>query len=140
MKAIKSRLAVIGTEFSQNLLADERSWYMELSDDDLEGSARVFNRGEQKCSVPRRVLASPIVTLSRSIIVPFLQFSPQRDLRERPMRHGRRAGRNDGATDNRALAAEMLALRQEMAELLGYHDFASFKLETEMAKTPENVS
>ena len=39
MKVIKSRLAVIGTEFSQNLLADERSWYMELSDDDLEGSA-----------------------------------------------------------------------------------------------------
>jgi peptidyl-dipeptidase Dcp len=138
MKAIKSRLAVIGTEFSQNLLADERSWYMELSDDDLEGLPE-FLIAASKNAAAEKGLTSPIVTLSRSIMTPFLQFSPQRDLRARAYAAWAARGANDGETDNRALAAEMLALRKEMADLLGYDDFASFKLETEMAKTPGNV-
>ena len=138
MKAIKSRLAVIGTEFSQNLLADERSWYMELSDDDLEGLPE-FLIAASKNAGAEKGLTSPIVTLSRSIITPFLQFSPQRDLRARAYAAWAARGANDGETDNRALAGEMLALRKEMADLLGYDDFASFKLETEMAKTPGNV-
>jgi peptidyl-dipeptidase Dcp len=138
MKVIKSRLAVIGTQFSQNLLADERSWYMELSDDDLEGLPE-FLIAASKNAGAEKGLASPIVTLSRSIMTPFLQFSPRRDLRARAYAAWAARGANDGATDNRALAAEMLALRKEMADLLGYEDFASFKLETEMAKTPENV-
>ena len=138
MKAIKSRLAVIGTEFSQNLLADERSWYMELSDDDLEGLPE-FLIAASKNAGAEKGLTSPIVTLSRSIITPFLQFSPQRDLRARAYAAWAARGANDGETDNRALAGEMLALRKEMADLVGYDDFASFKLETEMAKTPGNV-
>ena len=46
---------------------------------------------------------------------------------------------NGGETDNRAVAAEILALRAERAQLLGYPDFAVFKLEPEMAKTPAAV-
>ena len=138
MKAIKSRLAVIGTEFSQNLLSDERSWYMALSEEDLEGLP-AFLIAAAKSAGAEKDLASPIVTLSRSIMTPFLQFSPRRDLRARAYAAWAARGANDGATDNRELAVEMLALRKEMADLLGYDDFASFKLETEMAKTPGNV-
>ena len=138
MKAIKSRLAVIGTEFSQNLLSDERSWYMALSEEDLEGLP-AFLIAAAKSAGAEKNLASPIVTLSRSIMTPFLQFSPRRDLRARAYAAWAARGANDGATDNRELAVEMLALRKEMADLLGYDDFASFKLETEMAKTPGNV-
>ena len=138
MKAIKSRLAVIGTEFSQNLLSDERSWYMALSEEDLEGLP-AFLIAAAKSAGAEKDLASPIVTLSRSIMTPFLQFSPRRDLRARAYAAWAARGANDGATDNRELAVEMLALRKELADLLGYDDFASFKLETEMAKTPGNV-
>ena len=138
MKAIKSRLAVIGTEFSQNLLSDERCWYMALSEEDLEGLP-AFLIAAAKSAGAEKDLASPIVTLSRSIMTPFLQFSPRRDLRARAYTAWAARGANDGATDNRKLAVEMLALRKEMADLLGYDDFASFKLETEMAKTPGNV-
>ena len=138
MKVIKSRLAVIGTEFSQNLLSDERSWYMALSEEDLEGLP-AFLIAAAKSAGAEKDLASPIVTLSRSIMTPFLQFSPRRDLRARAYAAWAARGANDGATDNRELAVEMLALRKEMADLLGYDDFASFKLETEMAKTPGNV-
>ena len=79
------------------------------------------------------------MTLSRSLIVPFLQFSPRRDLREKAFRAWVARGENGGATDNRAVVAETLALREERARLLGYPDFASYKLEPEMAGTPGAV-
>ena len=76
------------------------------------------------------------MTLSRSLIVPFLTFSPRRDLRERAFRAWVARGETGGETDNRAIVAETLALREERARLLGYPDFAAYKLEPEMAKTP----
>ncbi len=78
-----------------------------------------------------------MITLSRSLIVPFLTFSPRRDLREKAMAAWLARGANGGASDNRPVIAEILRLRAERARLLGYPDFAAFKLETEMAKTPE---
>ncbi|MGX9351197.1 M3 family metallopeptidase [Shimia sp. W99] len=138
MQEIKGRLAVLGTEFTQNLLADEREWFMELTEADLEGlpgfvvdAAR--SAGEEKGA------GGPVVTLSRSLIVPFLQFSPRRDLREKVFQAWGARGANGGETDNRAIAAEILALREERAKLLGYDTFADYKLETEMAKTPGAV-
>ena len=138
MKEIKERLAVLGTEFSQNLLADERDWHMQLSDSDMEGLPD-FLTAAAKAAGSEKGVEGAIITLSRSLVVPFMQFSPRRDLRERAYKAWAARGANGGATDNRDLAREMLALRQEMAKLLGYPDFASFKLETEMAKTPGNV-
>ena len=138
MKEIKERLAVLGTEFSQNLLADERDWHMQLSDSDMEGLPE-FLTAAAKAAGSEKGVEEAIITLSRSLVVPFMQFSPRRDLRARAYKAWAARGANGGATDNRDLAREMLALRQEMAKLLGYLDFASFKLETEMAKTPGNV-
>ena len=138
MKEIKERLAVLGTEFSQNLLADERDWQMQLSDSDMEGLPE-FLKAAAKAAGSEKGVDGAIITLSRSLVVPFMQFSPRRDLRERAYKAWAARGANGGATDNREPAREMLALRQEMATLLGYQDFASFKLETEMAKTPGHV-
>ncbi|MEW9921221.1 M3 family metallopeptidase [Marimonas sp. MJW-29] len=138
MKEIKARLAVLGTEFTQNLLADEREWFMELSEDDLEGLPD-FVIDAARAAGEEKGAAGPVVTLSRSLIVPFLQFSPRRDLRERAFKAWEARGANGGKTDNRAIAAEILALREERAKLLGYENFAAYKLETEMAKTPEAV-
>ena len=73
------------------------------------------------------------------MIVPFLQFSPRRDLREKAFLAWQARGANGGETDNREIAAEILALRQERAQLLGYKNFAAYKLETEMAKNPAAV-
>jgi peptidyl-dipeptidase Dcp len=138
MKEIKARLAVLGTEFTQNLLSDERSWFMPLDEADLEGLpafvvASACAAGEEKDA------GGPVVTLSRSLIVPFLQFSPRRDLRETAFLAWEARGANGGTTDNRAIAAETLMLREERAKLLGYENFSAFKLETEMAQTPEAV-
>ncbi|MGB3146628.1 MAG: M3 family metallopeptidase, partial [Paracoccaceae bacterium] len=138
MGAIKERLAVLTTQFSQNLLADERGWTMALSESDLEGLPD-FVRRAAAAAAAERDLTGHILTLSRSLVVPFLQFSPRRDLREKVYRAWVARGQTGGVTDNRAIAAEILALRQERAQLLGYPNFASYKLEAEMAGTPQAV-
>lgn len=134
LRDVKSRLSVLGTDFTQNLLADERSWSMALSEEDLDGlpdfvvaTARAAGDGK------------PVVTLSRSLIVPFLQFSPRRDLRKTAYEAWVARGENGGETDNRGIAAETLKLREQRAQLLGYDTFADYKLETEMAGTPGAV-
>ncbi len=138
MQEIKARLATLGTQFTQNLLADERSWFLELSEDDLEGLP-AFVVDAARAAGAEKGCDGPVVTLSRSLITPFLQFSPRRALREKAFRAWAARGANGGDTDNLAIAAEILALRQERARLLGYDSFAAYKLETEMAGTPEAV-
>ena len=138
MTAVKSRLAVLGTEFTQNLLADERDWFMELAPADLAGLPD-FVIASAKAAAAERGFAGHVVTLNRSLIVPFLQFSSRRDLRQRAYLAWVARGANGNAFDNRAIAAETLALRQERAQLLGYPDFAAYKLETEMAGNPAAV-
>ena len=135
---VKSRLAVLGTQFTQNLLADERDWFMALSEDDLAGLPDFVVSAAREAG-REKGQAGPVVTLSRSLIVPFLQFSPRRDLRELAYRAWTARGANGGDSDNRALTAEILALRAERATLLGYESFAAYKLETEMAGSPKAV-
>ncbi|MEP3035967.1 MAG: M3 family metallopeptidase, partial [Pseudoruegeria sp.] len=138
LKDVKERLAVLGTEFTQNLLKDEADWYMELSEADLEGLPG-FVLAAAKAAADEKGVEGHVVTLSRSLIVPFLQFSPRRDLREKAFKAWEARGANGGDTDNLAITSETLSLRQERANLLGYDTFSDFKLETEMAKTPEAV-
>ena len=80
-----------------------------------------------------------VITLSRSSVEPFLQASSRRDLREKAFRAWVARGDNNNATDNKALIAETVALRAERARLLGYKNFAEYRLDDAMAKTPEAV-
>ncbi|WP_299984572.1 M3 family metallopeptidase [uncultured Ruegeria sp.] len=138
MQAIKARLASLGTSFTQNLLADEREWFLDLTEEDLQGLPD-FVVDTARTAGQEKGADGPVVTLSRSLIVPFLQFSPRRDLREKAYRAWTARGANGGETDNREISAEILALREERAKLLGYSNFANYKLETEMAQTPDRV-
>ncbi|WP_209509643.1 M3 family metallopeptidase [Ruegeria sp. HKCCE4150] len=138
MQEIKSRLASLGTSFTQNLLADERDWFMDLTEEDLQGLPDFVLDAARAAGLEKEA-QGPVVTLSRSLIVPFLQFSPRRDLREKAYRAWAARGANGGDTDNRDIAAEILGLREQRAKLLGYDSFADYKLETEMARTPDRV-
>ena len=135
---VKARLAVLGTEFSQNILAEERGWFMDLAEDELEGLPQ-FLIDAARAAGAEKGRAGPVITTSRSLIVPFLQFSPRRALREKAYEAWVARGANGNAQDNRTIAAEILKLRAERAALLGYPSFAAFKLEPEMAKTPDAV-
>jgi peptidyl-dipeptidase Dcp len=135
--AIQQRLAKLGTNFSQNVLKDETDWTMALTRDDLGGLPDFLvsaAAGEAKS----RAQHGYVITLLRSSVEPFLVFSDRRDLRETAFKAWSSRG-DRGATDNKPLVKEMLALRSEYAGLLGYPDFAAMKLSDSMAKTADNA-
>jgi peptidyl-dipeptidase Dcp len=134
---IGARLAALGTQFSQNVLADENSFALVLeTEDELQGLPDGM-RSAAAAEARRRGLDGKFAfTLARSSIEPFLQMSQRRDLREKIFRAFVARGESGGPTDNRAIAAEMVALRAELARLLGYESFAHFRLADTMAKTP----
>lgn len=142
MAAIRERLAVLSTDFGQNVLTDERDFTMAVADDRLAGLPDWLLRA-MRAAARERGLPGQIVTLNRSLIVPFLEYAEDRALRETAWRAWTARGDGSGAggakTDNRPIAAEILALRHERATLLGYADFASYKLEPEMAGNAGNV-
>jgi len=140
MSEITQKLATLGTSFSQNILADENSWELVLENDaDLVGLPDFLISAAASAATERGHDGKHVITLSRSLIEPFLQFSDRRDLRETAFRAWSSRGENGGETDNREIIAETLALREERAKLLGFKSFADFKLDDQMAKTPEAV-
>lgn len=140
LSAINERLAGLGAQFGQNVLADEKDWSLLLSDvADLEGLPDFLKDAMAAAARERGAEGKYAVTLSRSIIEPFLTFSSRRDLREQAFRAWVARGINGGATDNREIVRETLALRAEKAGLLGYENYAALKLDNTMAKTPEAV-
>ena len=139
LAAIGERLAVLGTRFGQNVLADEQSYSLVLAgDDDLAGLPDFLLAASHEAAISRGV-AGHVITLSRSSIEPFLQYSTRRDLREQAFGAWTRRGETGGPTDNRAIVSEMVQLRAERAQLLGYPTFAHFRLDDTMAKTPDNA-
>lgn len=134
------RLASLGTAFSQNVLADERDFELPLDGEhDLDGLPQTVRDAAAQAAAERGKPGRHLLTLSRSLIVPFLQFSSRRDLRDKAYAAWIRRGENGDAHDNRAIVAEMVRLRAERAALLGYRTFAHYKLDDTMAKTPEAV-
>ncbi|WP_284154997.1 M3 family metallopeptidase [Algicella marina] len=138
LTSIMAELSKLGTEFSQNVQQDEEEWCMLLADDELAGLPD-FVVSSTEAAAAERGETGRVVTLSRSLIVPFLESSHRRDLREKAYKAWVARGRNGDANDNRDIVRRILELRQERAKILGYESFSDFKLETEMAKTPETV-
>ena len=140
LAAINERLAGLGTQFSQNVLKDESSYALFIADEaGLAGLPEFVKAAMARAAADRGKPGQHAVTLSRSIIEPFLTFSTRRDLREEAFIAWSKRGENGGESDNRAIVAEMVKLRAEKAKLLGYPTFAHFKLDDAMAKTPEHV-
>jgi peptidyl-dipeptidase Dcp len=137
---INARLATLGTIFSQNVLADEQGYALVLDGEDDLGGLPDFVRAAAGAAAEERGLAGKhVITISRSSVEPFLQFSARRDLREKVFRAWIARGDGGGPNDNKAVIAEMVALRAERARLLGYASFAHYRLDDTMAKTPDAV-
>ena len=135
---IAARMSELGTQFSQNLLADESGFLLPLdAEDDRAGLPDFLLASTADAAKERGGEHSHVVTLSRSLIEPFLVSSTRRDLRERAYEAWIRRGEGGGATDNRGIIREIVALRAERARLLGFPSFAHFKLDDTMAATPD---
>lgn len=133
--AVVQELAAQCTAFSQNVLADENSFLLELKGEaDLAGLPD-FLREATRTAAEQRGLGTGryAVSLSPSLAEPFLTFSTRRDLREALWRARSTRGAHEGASDNRPVAARIMALRQEQAQLLGYASYADYELADRMA-------
>jgi peptidyl-dipeptidase Dcp len=137
LAAINERLASLGTQFGQNVLSDEKSFVMVLEESDLAGLPDFAMAAARAAADDRGHPGKYVITLARSSVETFLQFSSRRDLREKAFQAWIARGENGGETDNRTLIAEMVALRAERAKLLGFANFADYRLDDQMAKTPQ---
>jgi peptidyl-dipeptidase Dcp len=137
--AINERLAHLATSFSHHLLGDEQDWTLELGEGDLAGLPDSFVAAARAAAAERGLPGKMVVTLSRSSVEPFLKESSRRDLREKVYKAFIARGDNGNDNDNNAIIREVLKLREERANILGYPSFAAYRLDDSMAKTPQAV-
>jgi len=137
--AIDQRLAELHTQFGNNVLADEEGYVLYLTQDQLSGLPDSFVQAAAAGATERGHEGEYAITNTRSSMDPFLAFSDERDLREKVWRTYYSRGDNGDEHDNNALIPEILQLRNERVQLLGYDNYAQWRLENRMAKTPERA-
>ena len=136
---INQELATLHTKFANNVLADEENYVLYLTEDQLGGLPQSFIDAAAGAATERGEDGKFVVTNTRSSMSPFLTYSTERDLREKVWRTYYSRGDNGDEFDNNAIIAEILKLRDERVELLGYDNYAQWRLENRMAKTPERA-
>ncbi|MBL8520008.1 MAG: M3 family metallopeptidase [Betaproteobacteria bacterium] len=142
--AITERLAALTTLFAQNVLADESGFQLVLRGPaELAGLPPFLVAAAKEAAVERAITDADahVITLSRSLVVPFLTFSTRRDLREKAYRAWTSRGEGLSGADkaNAPLIREIMALRHEQATLLGYPNYAAYATDDTMARSPEAV-
>ena len=135
MAAISERLASLHTLFGQHVLHDERDWQLVLDETDLDGLPEFARAAAAQAGEERGISGRYALTLSRSAVESFLTFSSRRDLRRTVWEAWSARGAHNGASDNAPIIGEILALRAEQGRLLGYENFADYRLDDTMAKT-----
>lgn len=135
---INKRLASLFTDFSQNVLADERGYVTWITDRaDLKGLPESVIAGMASAAEERDRADAWAVTNTRSSMEPFLTYADNRKLREQVWRNYYTRGEHGDDHDNLGIIAEILRLRARRAKLLGYETHAHWRVERQMAKTPE---
>jgi peptidyl-dipeptidase Dcp len=140
LSELNQQLASLRTRFNQNILAEEGTQMVLLeSEADLAGLSPGLREQAAAAAASRGKTGQWAVLNTRSSTDPFLTFSTRRDLREKVWRMFIMRGDNGDAHDNNAVITEILRLRAQKAKLLGYPSWAHWKLEDQMAKTPERA-
>ncbi len=140
LSAINQRLASLFTTFSQNVLADETDYALVLDKPaDLAGLPEPLRAAAAEAAAGRGEKGKWAILNTRSSMEPFLTYSERRDLREKVWRTYYSRGDHNDKHDNKAIISEILKLRAERALLLGYPTHAAWRLEDQMAKTPERA-
>jgi peptidyl-dipeptidase Dcp len=137
---IAQELSTLTTQFTQNVLADESSYELSLQPEDLAGLPDSVVSSTAQAAADRGKAGQHIVTLSRSVVVPFLTSSPRRDLRQKAWQAWVQRGQLSPERDNLKIAQQILGLRHELAALHGLANYADFALRDTMAQRPSAVS
>ncbi|WP_010182383.1 M3 family metallopeptidase [Aquimarina agarilytica] len=137
--AINKELSGLYTQFSANVLADEEGYVTYINKDQLGGLSDPLVKAYAKAAKDRGKEESYAVTNTRSSMDPFLTYATERELRKKVWTTYYSRGDNGDAKDNNQIIAKILKLRKERVGLLGYKNYAEWRLQDRMAKTPENA-
>lgn len=137
--AINEELSTLYTQFSNNVLADEENYVVYLSEDELGGLPDSFIKAAAKAATDLGQEGKYAITNTRSSMDQFLTYSDLRALREKVWKNYYSRGDNEDEFDNKAIIAQILKLRNERVGLLGYENYAEWRLQNRMAKTPEKA-
>ncbi len=136
---INKRLAELHTKFANNVLHDEEEYVVYFDEDEAGGLPADFLAAAKSAAEEKPGEGEYAVTNTRSSMDPFLTFADNRDLRRQVWEMYYSRGDHGDEYDNNELIAEILQLRDERVKLLGYENYASWRLQNRMAKTPENA-
>ncbi len=136
---INKELAKLYTDFSNNILHDEENYVTFLNENQLSGLSDSFIKSAKKTAEEQEKPDQYAIVNSRSSMDPFLTYSDERKLRKQVWENYYYRGDNTDKYDNNALIKEILKLRDERVKLMGYDNFAEWRLQDRMAKNPENA-
>ncbi|MDM7862276.1 M3 family metallopeptidase [Alteromonas sp. ASW11-36] len=136
---INQELSKLSTQFSNNVLADEENYVLYLTADQLDGLPESFVSASAAAATQRGNEGKYAITNTRSSMDPFLTYSTNRELREQVWNTYYNRGDNGDEFDNNAIIKQLLTLRHERVQLLGFENYAQWRLQDRMAKTPENA-
>lgn len=140
---LQQQLAELSTLFSNNVLDATQAWFKHIEDVALLDGVPEGVLDSLRSQAQQRQLPGYVVSLDLPLYLPIMQYANDRALRqELYTAYTTRAsdlGPNAGKWDNSELMVQILALRNEMAALLGYQNYAQLSLATKMAESPEQV-
>ena len=141
LRQINAELSLLSVNFGQNILVDTNGFEMLIDKkDDLVGLPESIVQAAAETAKSKGHDGKWLFTIHNSSVMPFLQYSANRALREKMYKAYKNRGNNGGANDNNENAIKLANLRLEKAQILGYETFAHYALEETMAKTPEKVT
>jgi len=140
LREINKELSLLSLKFGENILKENNAFEMIIENkENLAGLPQSAIIGAEEAAKERGQEGKWVFTLHKPSMIPFLQYSEKRELREKIFKAYINRGNNNDELDNKNTLSKIAALRVEKANLLGYDTHADFVLENNMAKKPENV-
>jgi peptidyl-dipeptidase Dcp len=140
LKKINQELAMLSLKYGENLLAENNGFKLVIENkDDLIGLPDGIIAAAADQAKKEGMEGKWVFTLQKPSWIPFLTYSPKRELREKIYKAYLSMGNNNNEFDNKETIKKIIELRNQRAKILGYTNFAEFAIDDNMAKTPQNV-
>ena len=140
IREIDAKLSMLTLQFGNNVLAETNNYKLFLEDEkDLSGLTESVRSAASEAAAHAGQEGKWLITLHKPSWMPFLQYAKNRQLREEVYRVMFMRGDNGNEYDNKEIIKEILALRLERSNMLGYETYADYAFTDRMAKEPENV-
>lgn len=140
LKKVNQELSSLEVKYEQNVLAETNDYKLIIENkDDLKGLPESVIAASSEEATKAKLNGKWLFTTQKPSIIPFLQYAENRALREKLYKAYITRGNNNNKFDNKKTLARIVSLRFQKANLLGYKNYAAYKLENRMAKTPEKA-